>query len=383
MKTKYLTVFAVFLGFMIFPFHRSEGASGNIDLPSWVSDHMIFPSGIRWKLQGSCGSFREVSVRFGEMEVSANADKDGMWEMDFPPIASGISDDMVFVCNGEKKIVKEVLSGNIWLCAGQSNMQIPVSYSNESAEATNDVFLLNIRYFNGRQWIKVTDKNVQSISAVALFFAVEMEKSQKGPVGIFVVAKGGTGIEAWMPENAFPDSETGHRFSAFANDALVLKAAQDDKADMKPYGQHRLAAWGLGRAVPASLFNELVRPFGQMPLTGVVWYQGESNAENIDRVAGYRIWLENLIFSYRKLFNSPNLPFAIIQLPTYEAATSEGREAWTILQNAQEEAVNNTKQTVLVDIKDLGELDNIHPHRKKEVGIRTAKAVFKLMDHEF
>ena len=383
MKATSLTVFAVFLGFMISSYNLSEDSSENIGLPSWVSDYMIFPSGIHWKLRGSCGSFQEVTARFSVIEVSVKADKDGIWEIDFPPIASGISDDLVFVCNGKKTIIKEALSGNIWLCAGQSNMGMPVSYSNEPVEAADDISLLNIRYFDGRQWIIVTDKNVQGISAVALFFAVEMEKSQKVPIGIFVAAKGGTGIESWMPVEAFPNSVRGLRFKALANDTMVLKAARDDEADFKPYGQHRLAAWGLGRAVPASLFNELIRPFGQMPLTGVVWYQGESNAATIDQAAEYHLWLENLIFSYRMFFNNPCLIFTIIQLPDYEAATSEERKAWTTLQNAQEEVANNTKQAIFVDIKDLGELDDIHPRRKKEVGTRTARAVCKLMDHLF
>jgi lysophospholipase L1-like esterase len=355
--------------------------SGKFSLPPWVLDNMIFPSGINWKLQGSCSPLQKVSLSFGGIKISTKAGKAGIWKMDFPPVKPGISGEMVFVCNGEKKIIKDVLSGNIWLCAGQSNMVVPVSYSAESAEAGNDISSSDIRYFNGNQWLKVTRENVQSISAVALFFAAEMEKRQKSPVGIFVAARGGTGIEAWIPEDAFPDNETGRRFKILANDSLVLKAAGEDKADVKPYGQHKLAKWGLTRAVPASLFDELVRPSGQMPVAGVVWYQGESNAENIDQAAGYHLWLENLISSYRKLFDNPGLPFAIIQIPAYDAATPESRKAWTAIQNAQETAVNNTKQAVLVDIKDLGDLNDIHPRRKKEVGIRTAKAVCELINN--
>ena len=375
-----LLTILLFLSLLIFPFHATDGQiTGKFDLPSWVSDNMIFPSGISWKLPGSCGSLQEISVSFGEIKLSTKADKKGLWEINFPPVSPGISDDLVFTCNGETKVIKNALSGNIWLCAGQSNMEVTVSFSAEASQAGNDIFSLDIRYFNGNQWVKVTDKNVRDISAVALFFAVEMEKSQKIPVGIFVAARGGTGIEAWIPESAFPDNERGRRYRTLANDPLVLKAAQEDKADLKLYGQHRLAKWGLARAVPASLFNEFVRPFGQMPLTGVVWYQGESNAESMDQATEYRIWLENLIISYRKLFNNPALPFAIIQLPDYEAATPEANKAWTTVRDIQKAVVNNTKQAVLVDIKDLGDANNLHPRRKKEVGIRTAAAVQQIL----
>ena len=373
--------FVIFvIGLLVFPFQKLDGQiTKKINLPPWISDNMIFPSEINWTLQGSCDSFQEVSVKFDKVKISTKADKDGRWKIYFPSVEPGISGEMVFVCNGEEKIIREVLSGNIWLCAGQSNMAMQVKSSSESVEAENDVSSCDIRYFNSIQWTKITSKNVQDISAVAFFFAVEMKKIQKNPIGIFVAARGGTGIEAWIPEEAFPNTETGNRFKTLVNDSLLLKAARDDKEDMKPYGQHRLAKWGLGRAVPASLFNELIRPFGQLPITGVIWYQGESNTENISQATEYRFWLENLISSYRRLFSKPDLPFVIIQLPVYNPDSSESRKAWKILQGVQATVANNVSQTALVNIRDLGDLNNIHPSRKKEVGERAAKAVCELI----
>jgi sialate O-acetylesterase len=377
---KYVEVLIILLGLLIFSFQKSNGQiSQKFSLPLWLSDNMIFPSDINWTLRGSCSSFQEVSVSFDKIKISTKADKDGIWEMSYSPVKPGISGDMVFVCNGEKKVIKEVLSGNIWLCAGQSNMAMHVKSSKESVEAGDDVSSLDIRYFNGKQWQKVTNENVQNISAVALFFAAEMERRQKKPIGIFVAASGGTGIEAWVPEDAFPKNETGIRFRTLVNDSLVLKAAKEDKEDMKPYGQHRLAKWGLGRAVPATLFNKFIRQFGQLPVTGVVWYQGESNTEHVNQAVEYRFWLENLISSYRKHFNKPELPFAIIQLPIYEPRVPESLKAWKILQNVQATVTQNTPWTVKVDIQDLGDLYNIHPEQKKEVGVRTAEAICKLI----
>ncbi|WP_238769292.1 sialate O-acetylesterase [Maribellus maritimus] len=380
LNKKYAGVLAIAFILLIFSFQKSEGQiSREFSLPLWISDDMIFPSETNWILKGSCGPFQEVSVSFDNIKISTKSDKDGLWEINFPSVKPGIFADMVFVCNGETKVIKEVLSGNIWLCAGQSNMAIHVKSSKESIEAGEDLFSSDIRYFNGKQWQKVTSENVQSISAVAFFFAAEMERRRKKPIGIFVAARGGTGIEAWVPEEAFPDNETGNRFSTLVNDPLVLKAAKEDEDDMKPYGQHRLAKWGLGRAVPATLFNRLIRPFGQLPLTGVVWYQGESNTDNVSQATEYRFWLKNLISSYRKHFDKPDLPFAIIQLPVYDPGTTESLNVWKILQDVQATVAQNTSYTVSVDIQDLGELHNIHPVQKKEVGIRTAKAVCKLI----
>lgn len=377
---KNVGVLIILLGILTFSFQKSDGQiSKQFSLPLWISDNMIFPSETNWTLRGSCSPFQEISVSFNKIKILTKADKDGIWEVSFPSVKPGISGDMMFVCNGETKIIKEVVSGNIWLCAGQSNMAMHVKSSKESIEAGEDLFSSDIRYFNGKQWQKVTSENVRNISAVAFFFATEIERRRKKPIGIFVAARGGTGIEAWVPEEAFPDNETGNRFRTLVNDPLVLKAAKEDEEDMKPYGQHRLAKWGLGRAVPATLFNKLIRPFGQLPLTGVVWYQGESNTDNINQATEYRFWLENLISSYRKHFDKPDLPFAIIQLPTYDPGTPERLNAWEILQDVQATVAQNTTRTVLVNVQDLGELNNIHPTQKKEVGIRTAKAVCKLI----
>lgn len=377
---KYVGVLIILLGLLNFSFQKSDGQiSHKFCLPLWISDNMIFPSEINWTLRGSCSSFQEVSVSYDKIKISTKADKNGTWVISFPQLKSGISGDMVFLCDGETKVIKEVLSGNIWMCAGQSNMAMKVKSSKELVEARNMVYKFDIRYFNGKQWQKVTNENVQEISAVAFFFASEMERRQNKPIGIFIAAKGGTGIEAWIPEDAFPKNETGIRFRTLVTDSLVLKAASEDEEDLKPYGQHRLAKWGLGRAVPATLFNKLISPFGQIPLSGVIWYQGESNTDNINQATEYRFWLENLISSYRKHFNRPDLPFAIIQLPNYEPKILESLKAWKILQNVQATVAQNSPWTVMVDIQDLGELYNIHPEHKKEVGVRTTKAVCKLI----
>lgn len=375
-------MFIIVLGFLISAFQNLSGQTINqFDLPAWVSDNMIFPSEICWTLQGKCSAFQEVSVSYGDKTTSAVANKDGIWELHFKPVKAGVYGEMVFVCNDEVIVINEVLSGNIWLCAGQSNMAMQVSSCDESHEANNDASSTDIRYFNGKQWIKVARENVQNIAAIPFFFAIEMVKKCEGPVGIFVVAKGGTGIEAWVPEKYFPDTDAGKKFKALLNDPEVIKAAREDKNDIKPYGQHRLSKWGLGRAIPASLFNDFIRHYNQLPLTGVIWYQGESNTDNINQASEYFFWLENLIISYRNHFNNPSLLFSVIQLPAYNPASSESRIAWKTIQDAQALVTKKINGSVLIDIKDLGDLHDIHPRRKKEVGTRTANVVCKLISN--
>jgi sialate O-acetylesterase len=217
------------------------------------------------------------------------------------------------------------------------------------------------------------------MSAVAVWFSIGMTGRQSAPVGVYVAAAGGTGIEAWVPVDAFPDTDDGNRFKPLAGNPEVLKAAAEDAADFKPYGQHRLAKWGLGRAVPASLFEKFILPVSDLPVCGVVWYQGESNSSNVKRAQEYRLWLQGLIGAYRSLWRNPDMPFVIIQLPDYDPGSDSGRAGWATLQEVQADVAKNTTNAAIVDIKDLGDLKDIHPRRKKEVGIRAADATWKLL----
>lgn len=354
--------------------------AAELTLPVWVSDHMMLPANRSVVLNGTAESGVAVTVEFAGQKKTAVADSSNHWKVILDPMpASSIPNELIVSVNHQSEIVNwkfdDVLIGDIWLCSGQSNMGFPVGKSEEVDTAVAEIRNVDIRYFNGRSWRVVSAENVKEVSAVGAYFAMEMARRQKAPVGIFVAARGGTAIEAWVPVAAFPDTEDGNRFKPLVNDPEVLKAAEEDAADFRPWGQHRLYKWKLGRAVPSSLYEKLIRPFGNLPICGVLWYQGESNSGSQE----YDLWLSNLIASYRSLWEFPRLPFVIIQLPAYDKGTEEGRAGWAGIQNMQASVARQTAFTEIVDIKDLGDLKDIHPRRKKEVGIRAVDAAWKLM----
>jgi sialate O-acetylesterase len=355
-----------------------------LSLPVWVSDHMMLPANRSFTLSGTVTPGATVTVEFADQKKTVVADNSGSWTVTLDPMpASRESRVLKISCNHQSAISNrqfvDVLIGDIWLCAGQSNMQRQVKDSAEADEAVNDIQNVVVRCFNGSRWMVVNEENVVGVSAVGVWFAVEMAQRQDVPVGIYVAARGGTGIEAWVPVDAFPDTSEGRRLKLLVNNPEVLEAADEDAADFKPWGQHRLFKWGLGRAVPSRLFEQLIRPVGELPVRGVVWYQGESNADHMAQALEYHAWLKNLIPAYRSLLKSPELPFVIIQLPSYDQGSPEGRSGWKIVQDAQSAVVADTSGAMLVDIKDLGDLKDIHPRRKKEVGIRAANAVCTLL----
>jgi|UniRef100_UPI003784CBDA sialate O-acetylesterase len=338
---------------------------------------MVLPAGRPVPLNGTAEPGTELTVEFGTQKKGATADKDGKWRITLDPMPASLESRVLRIhalLADAEALLQDVVVGDLWLCAGQSNMNFPLKASVEKQEALEAISTVDVRYFDGQSWMKLTRDNVSGLSAVGVWFAMEMARRQNAPVGFLKIGMGGTGIEAWIPERAFPDSEHGRRMRPLVNDPQVLKAAEEDAADPKVYGQHRLAKWGLARAVPASLYRKLVEPTADLPVRGAVWYQGESNAVPDAPHGEYRLWLKSLVASWRDLLHSPDLPFIVIQLPDYDPGMEENRAAWTRVQNEQAAAAQETDGVWVVETKGLGDPTNIHPKRKKEVGIRAAAA---------
>ena len=341
---------------------------------------MVLPANRSVPINGTAAPGTELTVEFGTQKKSATADKDGNWLVTLDPMPSSSHVRLLRIHSplaNSQVALHDVVVGDIWLCAGQSNMNFPVRASVEKQDAVKASADVDVRYFDGRSWMRVTRENVLGLSAVGAWFAMDMARRQNAPVGFLKIGMGGTGIEAWVPKRAFPATEHGRRMRPLVDDPEVLKAAKEDAADPKVYGQHRLAKWGLARAVPASLYEQLVEPTAELPVRGIVWYQGESNALATVPQGEYRLWLKSLVASWRDLFDSPDLPFLVIQLPDYDPGTDEGRAAWARFQNEQAATANELDAVWAVETKGLGDLKNIHPRRKKEVGLRAAATAYR------
>jgi sialate O-acetylesterase len=265
--------------------------------------------------------------------------------------------------------------GEVWLCGGQSNMAMPVSYATDGG---NDVFSEpgDVRFYSGGKWLKVDASNARNLPAVPIFFALSRYRATGKPVGVIVAAAGGTGIEAWLPPEAMPETQIGRKMKKLSEAAEVREAARMDRAEkpMLPYGRHRLAQWGLGRAYPAELYQKKVVPLNGTPITGIIWYQGESNADSSAMAAEYDLWLNALLGSWRQLFGE--VPFLIVELPHYKSPTAESPTSWDDLRAAQKRcAASAGSGAYWIPAFDLGDERNIHPTRKRAMGERIAEFI--------
>jgi sialate O-acetylesterase len=262
--------------------------------------------------------------------------------------------------------------GEVWLCGGQSNMVMPVSYATDGGDdPLSEPF--DVRFYSRGKWVKVDASNARNLPAVPVFFGIARYRATGKPVGLIVAAEGGTGIEAWLPPGAMPETENGRKMKELSEAPEVIEAARLDRAEKKlrPYGQHRLAEWGLGRAYPSELHKKKVLPLEGTPITGIIWYQGESNADSSAMAAEYDLWLNSLISSWRQLFG--DVPFLIVELPNYKSPTAETPTSWDDLRAAQKRSATAGSRTYWVPALDLGDENNIHPKRKRAMGERIAE----------
>lgn len=342
-----------------------------------------------------------VEVVLAEARATTRADAHGRWRATLPARAAWTRADAEIRSEGETLRFTDLLFGDVWLAAGQSNIAWSID---KSADATrhkadaadrpalrflvvpNTVADTPQRSFSAN-WVAAAPATVGDFSAVAYHFARRLQAETGAPVGVIQAAWGGTWIESWIPhETLASDPELSQVFPRWQG---VLDAYPAARARYEPALRDWLAAYrangdrpppGLPRPAaprgpghphqPSSVFNGLVHPLAGVALRGVLWYQGESN---VHRAWIYRRQLPAMIAAWRELWGDPELPFVVAQLPRYgQPASFDADSEWAALRESQRIAVDQTPHAALAVLIDTGEPDQIHPADKLAPGIRLA-----------
>lgn len=342
--------------------------------PAWLSDRAILPADRALPIHGTATPGAQIRIQFARITATARADENGHWRLTLQRLPAGARGDLTLQVDETMHTLREVAVGSLWLCAGQSNMAMSVHDAAEAeALAAGTGAAGPLRMWTGAAWTDITPANAQAMSAVAISFGTALSRRMTNePVGVIVAAKGGTSIDAWIPTAAFPPTERGARLRALADDPAVHAAAAVDERAFLPYGSHRLATWGLSRAAPSALFTNLLAPLAGMPISGLLWYQGESDAESLEAAREYAQALTAFIDATRTLLDTDALPVLLVNLPAYTPPDPEKQTAWQLVRDAQAQVANALDDIALVDILDLGDPQDIHPRRKQAVGERAA-----------
>ena len=188
-----------------------------VKLPALISDGMVLQREQPVKVWGTADAGERVSVTFMKKKYAATADNNGHWNVTLPPMKAG--GPYLMQINDIK--LNDILIGDVWLCSGQSNMELPVSrvtdmFATEINEYSNErirqIIVPKVYNFHAPQetlsttsWKPMTQENVMNFSALAYFFAKEMYEKTEVPVGIINSSWGGTPIEAWISEEGLKE----------------------------------------------------------------------------------------------------------------------------------------------------------------------------------
>lgn len=347
-----------------------------LKLHQLYTDNAIFQRGVaEYPIKGYAKKNAKVEITFRGKTVAVTADDKGAWCAYLPSGEAGEGFELKVASDGESVVAKNIAVGDVWLVAGQSNAEFTVGWFKQGVEWAKDCDYPLIRFQNQTwqpphmrkddKWRVLGANSVKDFSATGFFFSKEIYKKHKIPVGVIVSAVGGSVIRSWISESAL--AELPHAKKTLIDPykkALANYEIEKAKNPKKP-PRHPLRSY-------SGLFNERVARLKGLPISGVIWYQGEADA----MFAGghiYREYLEALIKSYRTHFANDKLPFLVVEIPYYGS-----HYIWSDLRDSQRFVANKLDGVQLVSILDLGDLKDIHPPKKPELGARLAAVADKV-----
>jgi sialate O-acetylesterase len=387
-------------------------AEAKIIPASPFQDHAVLQQGRHVPVWGKANPGEPVIVEFGKQQQTATADKNGNWRVSLNSLTAGGPFEMTF--KGENTIVlNDVYVGEVWLCSGQSNMDMTVAredrywcgVNNEKEEVATARYP-QIRVFdteftpkdepqlmvNGK-WEVVSPETVGHLSATAYFFARELYNKYKVPVGLITTAYGASTAEAWISQ---PAMEARPNLTFLLDNYIQKKAAYNPTLEELQKLQEAMDKWKTDAAKakaegkdevrtpknrdprldqhnPCVLYNGMVAPLIPYAIRGTVWYQGESNG-NSAKI--YAELMETLISDWRTRWGQGDFPFFYVQLANHQQLIIDPVKDDPIVAVRDAQLKNllipNTGMAVAIDNADPNDFGNVHPKNKQEIGKRLA-----------
>lgn len=381
------------------------------------TDNMVLQRDMQVPVWGTSDAGDRITVSFSGQTKEAVADKDGKWLVKLAPLnVSATAQTMTItsskITQSPALQIKNILVGDVWLCSGQSNMAFQLKgvldAENEIKEAKNP----GIRIFPvvkgcsekpssdlKGSWLECSPATIRNFSGVAYYFGKELNSKLGVPIGLIKSAVGSTPAQSWISMKGLESSPGLEPILAdFRNQVENIPALkrkyEEDIAEWEklyagkkpgdtlagggkvPVMPHPPLSWDNPKT-PSVLYNAMINPLVPFAIKGVIWYQGESNAQ---MGSEYKPLLSTLIADWRRNWGQGDFPFLIVQLANFGKVSKEPVQVSkkSELMEAQylvSKELPNAGLAVTVDIGGDGE--DIHPKNKKDVGIRLALAARK------
>lgn len=336
--------------------------NAEIKVASALGDNMVMQRNTEVKIWGKANPKEKITVTasWNKSIATTMSNQNGEWLVKVKTTEAGGPYSITISTVKEKVTLKNILLGEVWLCSGQSNMEMtmagfgdsPINGSNEMlADAENN----NLRLFTVKRlstttpqdtcagkWEAANAETVSRFSATAYMYGKQLQQKLKVPVGLISSSWGGSRIEAWINKESmanFPD--------ALAQTTLE-KTPVNHKA--------------------SQLYNGMISPILNYTIKGAIWYQGESNITNYK---DYAALMAGMVSNWRKDFAVGNFPFYYVEIAPYWYNNSKAISS-ALQRNEQLKAMSLIQNSGMASTMDIGEEKNIHPAEKEIVGKRLA-----------
>ena len=355
---KILKHFLLFLLIAVFfTFHiRAE-----IKLPAIFADDMVLQQKSAVSIWGWANPNATVKLvgSWDKKTYTVKSDAKGFWKQKIQTSEAGFKPYTLSISDGKEIVLKNILIGEVWICSGQSNMEMPMKgYGGQPIEGGPDAIIHStnpgIRCFTVKKasksapqddcsgtWEIANPQTVPDFTATGYFFGRLLNQTLNVPVGLIHTSWGGSRIEAWMTPNSLND--------------IPGKPVPASDADIKVQNQ-----------TPTVLYNGMLHPIVGYGIRGAIWYQGESNRDEPDL---YVKMFDKMVCEWRNLWGVGEFPFYYCQIAPYDygGGTNSG-----FIREAQAKGMGTTPNTGMAVLMDAESVACIHPPRKKDAGERMA-----------
>lgn len=357
----------------------AAAAHARISTPPILSSDMVLQQGRPVPVWGKAAPGERITVTFGKQKTSTRAAADSSWRVTLKPMAASATPRTLTI-KGRRETIEytNVVVGEVWIAAGQSNMQysmrrhkafVPPAHGVDSAivemqKPANAMLRVYVSARKGqRPWAPASGESLPDVSTVGYYFARSLQRSLNVPVGIITAALGGTHIETWTPRAAYE-----------ASPLFAAEMGQRGRID------------GIG---PGQWYATFVEPLLPFAVRGFAWYQGENNCGSGDRL--YADKFKVMADWWRKAFDAPDAPFYYVLLAPHVYSDRMHRhnhgpqtaETLPLFREQQKRAgklAGNCEYVCITDLVD--DIHDIHPSYKWTVGARLARvALAKTYGH--
>ena len=337
--------------------------SAAVKLPAFFADNMVLQQQSECNIWGWAEPGKQVLVltSWDKKSHPATARKDGRFELKVRTPEAGGPYTITFR-DGETVELKNVMIGEVWICSGQSNMEMQMKgFKQQPVEGTTEELLRckdsQLRLFTVKRhasltpvddvtgrWDEATTASVRDFSATAYYFGKALRQTLGVPVGLIATSWGGSACEAWMQADwlkAFP------KVNQHVTEEDVRKLQQ---------------------RCPTALYNGQLKPLIGYTMKGAIWYQGE---DNIPRYDYYAPLMARMVEGWRSNWKQGDFPFYYCQIAPYDYSLIGWKDS-QLLREQQlkaESMIPNARMAVLMD---AGLEYGIHPRKKRQAGERLA-----------